>query len=250
MQKERTMNKKLREFLAHTIYMKDIKCLFCGKELDRDSRYCACDECLSSLPFLNGKVCKKCGEPIKSQARYCMRCKNHVDRGFDKARATFLYDGKIKDAIINLKYFGNKYYAEYLSSFLFDLYLKENYQADVVIPAPMSKKGFKARGFNQAELLCDAFVKNGIEVNSTCVQKVLETENQVKLDFKERQTNLIGAFKVVDKNAVRNKNVLIVDDIFTTGATVSEIAGVLKKAGAKNVDVFTLCHQIPDGVAN
>ncbi len=244
------MNKKLREFLTSTIFIKDIKCLFCGKELDKDSRYCVCDECLLSLPFLDTKVCKKCGEPIKSQARYCMRCKNHVDRGFDKARAVFLYAGKIKDVIINLKYFGNKYYAEYLSNFLFDLYQKENFSADVVIPAPISKKSFKTRGFNQAELLCDSFAKNGIEVNCTCVQKVLETQNQVKLDFKDRQTNLIGAFKVVDKNAVKNKNVLIVDDIFTTGATVCEIAGVLKKAGAKNVDVLTLCHQMPDGVTN
>lgn len=244
------MNKKLREFLTKTIYLKDIKCLFCGKELDKDSRYCACDECLLSLPFLNEKVCKKCGEPIKSHATYCMRCKNHVDRGFDKARAVFLYAGKIKDAIINLKYFGNKYYAEYLSNFMFDLYQRENFSADVIIPAPMSAKSFKMRGFNQAELLCQAFINHGIELNSNCVQKVVETENQVKLDFKERQTNLIGAFKVIDKDAVKNKNILIIDDIFTTGATVTEIANVLKKAHAKNVEVITLCHQIPDNVTN
>jgi len=244
------MNKKVREFLASTIFIKDIKCLFCGKELDKYSRYCACDECLNVLPFLRGKVCKYCGEPIKSMATYCMRCKKHIDRGFDMARAEFMYSGKIKDAIINLKYFGNKYYAEYLSNFMLDVYVRNDFKSDVIIPAPMSNKSLKTRGFNQAELLCSAFEKYGLEINTTCVKKILETENQAKLNFKDRQTNLTGAFKVVDKDAVKNKNVLIIDDIFTTGATVTEISFALKKAGAKRVDVITLCHDMPSEVTN
>ena len=244
------MNKKIREFLARTLFIKDIKCLFCNGELDKDSRYCICDECLKTLPYITGKVCEKCGEPIKSMATYCMRCKNHVDRGFDMARATFLYKGSIKNAIINLKYFGNKYFAEYLSHFLLDTYIRIDFKSDVIIPAPMSVKSLKSRGFNQAEMLCDAFIQKGYNVNTNCVVKVLETQNQAKLNFKDRQTNLVGAFKVVDKQAVKNKNVLIIDDIFTTGATCSEIANTLKKAGAKRVDVITLCHDMPDEVTN
>ncbi len=244
------MNKRLRELLAKTLFIKDIKCLFCNRELDFDSRYCVCDDCLKSLPYITGKICKKCGEPIKSMAAYCMRCKNHVDRGFDVARATFLYKGVIKDGIINLKYYGNKYLAEYLSSFLLDSYYKYDFKSDVIIPAPMSAKSLKARGFNQAEMLCSAFIDKGLDVNTNCVAKVLETQNQAKLNFKDRQTNLVGAFKVVNKKAVENKNVLIVDDIFTTGATCSEIASALKKAGAKRVDVITLCHDMPEDVTN
>ena len=244
------MNKKVREALAKTIFMKDIKCLFCGKELDFDSRYCTCDECIKMLPFLRGKVCKYCGEPIKSNATYCMRCKTHIDRGFDSARAEFLYLGCIKDAIINLKYFGKKYYAEYLSNFLYDVYVREAMNCDLVIPAPISKKSLKQRGFNQTELLCSAFEKHGLVVNTSAVRKVLETENQAALNFKDRQTNLTGAFKVVDKAAVKNKNILLIDDIFTTGATVSEISFTLKKAGAKRVDVITLCHDLPSDVTN
>ena len=244
------MNKSIRKFLTKTLFIKDIKCLFCGKELDFDSRYCTCDDCIKTLPFLRGKVCKCCGEPIKSKATYCMRCKNHIDRGFDSARAEFLYFGQIKNAIINLKYSGNKYYAEYLSNFIFDVYVRENLNCDVVIPAPISKNSLKQRGFNQTELLCDAFEKQGLNVNYKCLQKVLETENQANLNFKDRQTNLNGAFKVVNKETVKNKNVLLVDDIFTTGATVSEIAFTLKKAGAKRVDVITLCHDMPTNATN
>ena len=114
----------------------------------------------------------------------------------------------------------------------------------------MNVKSLKKRKFNQVELLCNVFEQNGLEVNTTCVVKNKETENQAKLNFKDRQTNLVGAFKVVEKDKIKNKNVLLIDDIFTTGATVSEISFVLKKAGAKRVDVITLCHELPQGVTN
>lgn len=244
------MNKKFRDFLTKTIFVKDIKCLFCNGELDKDSRYCICDDCLSKLPFLNGKVCKKCGEPIDSLAEYCLRCKNHVDRGFDKARAEFLYRGEIADAVRNLKYHNKKYLAEYLSNFLFDVYVRENFDADVVIPAPMSEKSVKSRGFNQCELLCKTFADNGMNVDFDCLKKIKETQNQVKLNFADRQTNLNGAFKVVNKSVVKNKKVLVIDDIFTTGATASEISYALKKAGAIQVFVITLCHEMPQNATN
>ena len=244
------MNSKFRNFLTSTLFVKDIKCLFCNDELNINSRYCVCDKCFAKLPFITGNICAYCGEPIKSLATYCMRCKKHIDRGFDRARAVFLYKNEISKAIKDLKYFGNKYLAEYLSRFLFDVYVKENFDDDIVIPTPISKKSLKARGFNQSELLCSSFAENGFEVNTNCIVKDKETENQAKLNFKDRQTNLIGSFKVIDKQKIKNKNVLLVDDIFTTGATVSEIAFTLKKAGAKRVDVITLCHELPDGVTN
>ena len=238
------MNKRFREFLARTLFLKDIKCLFCGCELETYSKYCVCDRCLKTLPFLRGKVCAKCGEPIKSKADLCVRCKTYSDRGFDVARAEFLYDDVIADAIKELKYFGKKYYAEYLSNFLIDVFVRNNFDCDVVIPAPMSSRAEKTRGFNQVELLCKSFEDVGFTVNKNVVAKVLETQNQVVLSFKDRQTNLVGAFKVLDRDAIKNKNVLLVDDIFTTGATVSEISSVLKKAGANKVCVITLCHEV------
>ena len=244
------MNEKIRRFLTSTLFVKDIKCIFCDRELDKSSKYCVCESCLSKLPYISCKVCKKCGEPIESMAEFCMRCKNHVDRGFDKARAQFLYKDEIAKAVKDMKYYGKKYLYEYLSKFVYDVYVRENFSADVVIPVPISIKSLKGRGFNQAELLCKTFAENGVEVNFNCVQKIKETQNQAKLNFADRQTNVIGAFKVVDKNAVKNKNVLVVDDVFTTGATVSELANILKKSGAKRVDVITLCHEMPDGATN
>ena len=120
--KKNNVKKKIGEFLDRTLFVKDIKCIFCGAELPKDSRFCTCDKCFSKLPFLTGKVCKYCGEPIESQAEYCMQCKTHIDRNFDIARAVFLYRGVVAKAVKYLKYFGRKYYAEYLSAFLFGLY--------------------------------------------------------------------------------------------------------------------------------
>ena len=131
---------------------------------------------------------------------------------------------------------------------MYDLYLSSFKKCDLVIPAPMSKKSLNRRGFNQAELLCDSFEKHGIKIERDCVVKALETENQATLSFEERQTNLVGAFKVIKKDIVKNKNVLFVDDIFTTGATASEVSMALKKAGAKSVDVLTLCHSLPNDI--
>ena len=244
------MDEILRNFLQNTIFMRDIKCIFCGKELEKHSKYCSCDDCLAKLPYITGKVCKHCGEPIESLAQYCLQCKVHIDRGFDKARSVFLYKDQIKDMIQNFKFYGKRYFGEYLSYFLFDLYMEQNYTCDVVIPAPISQKSMKIRGFNQTELLCHAFIKNNIPFNNTCLIKHKETLHQVGLGYKDRQTNLTGAFKVVDKEAVKNKKILLIDDILTTGATVSEISQTLKKAGASEVVVLTLCHEMPENRKN
>ena len=215
-----------------------------------DSRYSMCDSCHKSLPFITDKVCKKCGEPIKSLAEYCVRCKNHIDKGFDIARSAFLYDGEIRKLIINLKFNGKKYLAEYLSWFLYDTYVLNGFDCNLVVPVPMHKNSLKRRGYNQQELLCGSFAQNGIEVDTTSVVKTVDTKTQVGLDFKQRQTNLNGAFKVANKQKLKGKRVLIVDDIYTTGATAGEVANAVKKAGANSVCVLTLCHQMTENTTN
>lgn len=244
------MNQKIRAFLQNTIFLRDIKCIVCGAELETESKYCICKSCFSKLPFINGKVCKSCGEPIKSLAQYCLHCKNHIGRGFDKARAVFFYEGEIAKLIKDIKFFGKQYIAEYLSIFLLNKYIEEGFDCDLVIPAPISKKSEKARGFNQSLLLCSAFKSIGLSVYADCLEKAIETQNQVGLNFKDRQTNLCGAFKVKNKNVIKGKNVLVVDDIYTTGATVGEIAETLKKSGANKVFVLSLCHEMLKSATN
>lgn len=240
----------LKDVATKTLFLEGIKCICCDAELQIESRYSICDNCLHALPFITEKVCNKCGEPIKSLANYCTKCKNHIDRNFDIARSVFLYADDIRRAVINMKYYGKKYLARHLSFFLFDKYAQSNFDCDIVIPVPMSAKSYKKRGYNQTELLCKTFRDNGHKVCTDLVEKYRETENQVNLNFADRQQNIVDAFRVKDKSLVKNKNILLVDDIYTTGATASEIAKVLKHSGANKVFVLTLCHEMPENVEN
>ena len=240
----------IKNFATKTLFVSGIKCICCGDELSTDSRYSMCDKCHTDLPFITGKVCKKCGEPIKSLAEYCLKCKNHIDRNFDVARSVFLYAEEMRRLIINLKFNGKKYLADYLSWFLFDSYVLNGFDCNLVMPVPMHIKSLKRRGYNQQELLCSSFAKMGFEVDTTSVVKAVDTKTQVGLDFKQRQTNLTNAFKVVNKDKIKGKKILLIDDIYTTGATVSEVASVLKKAGVNSVSVLTLCHEVPENTSN
>lgn len=236
----------IKNFTNKTLFIAGIKCICCGEELAKDSKYSLCDSCYTSLPFITGKICKKCGEPVSSLADYCIKCKNHIDRNFTVARSMFLYDDIMRKLVINLKFNGKKYLARYLSWFMYDCYMLNDFNCDLVLPVPMHTKSLKKRGYNQQQLLCSAFELKGFNIDTTSVVKVLNTKPQVGLDFKQRQTNLTDAFKVVDKDKVKGKNILIVDDIYTTGATVSEVSKVLLKAGANSITVLTLCHEAPD----
>lgn len=244
------LKQNCKTFLQKTLFVRDVKCLCCDNEMLADSKYCICKNCYDNLPFITRKVCQKCGEPIDSFASFCMRCKKQIDRNFDIARAVFLYKDQLRRLIINLKFFGQKYVAEYLSWFLYDCYVANEFDCDIIVPVPMSTKSLKKRGYNQQQLLCYAFEQSGFDVDTKCIQKTRDTKTQVGLNFAQRQTNLIDAFKVVDRQKVKGKKILIIDDIFTTGATISQVAAALKKAGAKSVFAITLCHEMPENATN
>jgi len=106
----------------------------------------------------------------------------------------------------------------------------------VLVPIPLSKKKLKWRGFNQAEEIAKELANYlKIPLISDCLVKIKETKDQVELSEKERRENVRGAFFVKDKTKIEKRNILLVDDVFTTGATMEEAARVLKEAGAKKI---------------
>ena len=112
--------------------------------------------------------------------------------------------------------------------------------ADLLIPVPLHPKRLKHRGFNQALLLAQAFPEAPLAREA--VVRMRHTQPQVGLNPKERQDNVKGAFAVPDPALVKGKNVLLIDDLFTTGSTVKECARVLRKAGARRVEVLTVAR--------
>ena len=207
------------------LYPSNIACMFCDEDIFDGDKHLTCSSCKQELYFLDKEVCKRCGMQINSMANYCDRCQNSSFR-FEKARAVFGYKDNVIKVLRNLKFHNAKYLSKPLAVYLAELYKKE-FDCDIIVPVPMFKENYEKRGYNQAELLAQSLgeiVK--VDVNTTDLVKIVKTKSQVELDYKQRQQNLKNAFKVVNKNVFKNKKVLIVDDVFTTGATINKCAEV------------------------
>lgn len=135
----------------NALYVKDFKCIICGKEIQENHNYCICNKCFKALPFII-KRCSICGGNIKSDL-ICTACKQRVE-DITTNISVFNYKFPINHLITSLKYENKTYLAPYLSSFLVDKYIECNLKVDYIVPVPINRERFKERGFNQAELLC------------------------------------------------------------------------------------------------
>ena len=201
---------------------------------------------------VNCLVCKKTGTLL------CIACLNDFPKAERQTEEWIypLFDYRhppMKRAVWLFKYAGKKNLvktfgenlAEYIMLELSELEPLENFRNPILIPIPLSRKRLKERGYNQAELLCESILAKN--KNLTYMKKVLvktkETEHQARLkDRDNRLKNLIGSFEVVDISLIKNRNIILVDDVTTTGATLTEAKKVLRKAGARKVIGFTLAH--------
>ena len=141
----------------------------------------------------------------------------------------------------DLKYAGKRYLACPLGDALAECALREGIGGDAAVFVPMSEKERAARGYNQSELLARRLSERTGMPLVSALEKTRETRRQAELGRTERKSNLAGAFRVTDRAAVRDKTIVIADDVMTTGSTLSEIAAALKKAGAARVYALTVC---------
>lgn len=130
---------------------------------------------------------------------------------------------------------------------LSDLSIMENFSAPLLIPIPLAPKRFKERGFNQAELLCRKLLENdqgqNLELLTGVLTKPKDTLHQASIkDRGERLRNLSGSFTIKDAEKIAGRNIILIDDVVTTGATLSEARKILKQAGARKVIAFTIAH--------
>lgn len=234
--------KKMFNLISKEFYPSGYKCLMCREELSSNTLYAFCDDCIKKLPFNIGKTCVKCSEPISGMGEYCIHCKNSKPY-FKKNVSVFLYKRPIDGFIRRLKFDNQKYLSVTLGNFIASEVVKMGVNFDYIIPAPMHSKRKKKRGYNQAELLCCALKdKLGLNVDCEILEKVRDTLNQARLSRQQRLENLENAFKVKDKNKIKGKTILLVDDVFTTGTTMNECSKTLLDAGAKEVYSITLAH--------
>ncbi|MBQ6129091.1 MAG: ComF family protein [Lachnospiraceae bacterium] len=201
-----------------------------------------CPGCEHLLTYCEDPVCEKCGKPVDDGARYCADCER-LRHTYDEGRAALIYDEYMSKSIYRFKYNGKRefapFYARVITGRLADTIRGWNVEA--IIPVPVHKSRLKKRGYNQAKLIAVEISKVlGIPVRDDVVTRAFATDAQKMLGPAERQNNLKKAFKVT-QNVVKLESVLIVDDIYTTGATVDALASCLKGAGIKRVFFVSLC---------
>ena len=240
--------KKIIDKFLHILYPDNLKCYSCSKEVSElNNKTYLCEECYTKLPIIQGKVCLKCGEPLFSEAKYCLRCKT-TQFSFTHAYSFGAYAENLKDLIHDFKFNNKPYLSKCFASMLNTTYVLNilpKHKIDCVTYVPLHFQRMKERGYNQSELLAHDFCKlSGLPFYKNLLIKVKATKTQASLDMKDRKTNLKNAFEVTYKQIIKNKTILLIDDIFTTGSSCEECATELIKAGAYEVIVLTVAHTV------
>ena len=230
------------------------------------SRLPVCSDCLTQIRPVEGKVCSVCGERVLSTfafadaegLRICPVCRR-IERPFERAAAYGSYDGGLRELIHLLKYDGVRPAAAVLGRMLADVIaaLEPEFQQKpvAVIPVPLYKGKRRHRGFNQAESITRAALKTyhaheRLQLTTDVLLRIRDTRSQIGLTSHQRRENMRGAFAVARAAEVIGREVLLVDDVYTTGTTVSECARVLRRAGARQVWVATVARTMKNAGFN
>lgn len=232
--KRQTLNMQIHDILFHLVdWVLPPSCPGCGLEGE-----IICNECESKIVRLVGKLCRFCGQAVRG-SNICGDCRDR-SHSYDAYRGYGLYTGVLREAILRLKYQNDVGIARILSQYLENVVLSSNWVFDMVVPVPLSLQKYEERGYNQASRLAKPLaVHLGKFYRPEAINRIRETSSQVGLDIQARLENVRNAFRA-DPKIVNGKSILLVDDVFTTGATLESAASELKIAGAKHVYALTL----------
>ena len=208
------------------------RCVSCSKRASD----LLCRDCFEALPHIGRPFCHRCGMPTAFEVFVCDECKV-LDLEFSSARAPLRYEGVGKEIVHALKYQGYTRVVERLMAPLMAGVVEGTFDAVTCVPLHRSRR--RKRGFNQAELMARAFAERIRVPFSDRLEATKKTRDQVELTASERRKNVEGAFKAL--GPLRGK-VLLVDDVYTTGATLSAGAGTLVRAGADEVHALSFCR--------
>ena len=230
-------------------------CLSCGKASLKNEKLCK--SCLNDIRFLNNwAFCDTCGVPFgyfenlgKDNSALESDNINHLcskciegSYSFKKARSIAIYEGGIRDLIISFKYEGKLSFGELLLEILKTNFPGDLDEFDSVVPVPLHIDKLRHREYNQSVILASGIAKfKEVECDLFGLKRTRDTIPQIEIrDASERRRNVRGAFSVATNKSYKEKSVLLVDDVFTTGSTSDECSKMLLKSGAYKVQVLTL----------
>ncbi len=240
------MFKALQNSLLSVVYPQE--CTACARPVENFEDGVACGECWTATRIFSGSemLCDKCGAYFADTAApvpvLCHKCDDHK---YDKAAAIGVYEKALSATIINLK--TSPFLPKRLKELIPEAVERAGFNdADVIVPIPLSRQRQLERGFNQAEIIATVVSRaTGVPLDHFSLARSRHTPiHRVAMDNKARELTVQNAFEVARPKLIVGKAILLVDDVFTSGATASNCARVLMKNGARQVNIFTLARAV------
>jgi len=234
--------------LFNTLFKSD--CILCHKPSNA-SYLALCSRCFDNIGILSpSSSCSHCHKPLNSPNlinNICEECQKYrTNDAITRNYSAAIYDGNIKLLLFKLKFEKKKDVAKVLA-LIIDKYLKQNklkLACDYLVPVPISDKRLSERGYNQALLIANELGRlSGFRINNSLIRHK-STEHLHSQTLSERKAVLSEAFSINESVNIKNKNIVILDDIFTTGTTVNECARILLASGAKSVSSLTAARTV------
>ncbi len=203
-------------------------CAICG---GRTKSGPVCERCSAAMTKIGEKFCPECGSPITGDF-----CSRHRDAVYPQFLPAFDFGDRVRELIHKLKYSGRRDIGRFFGDIILGLEQADPIwgRIDGLLPVPLHKLRMRDRGYNQSEIIAEPISKaTGIPMFSKSIKRVRNTSSQTKLNAKERENNIAGAFMVSER--LTGKKLAIIDDVITTGATTKELASAIKQAGGEVV---------------
>jgi len=228
------MFSKIYNYIVDSIFPKDCICCHQGDIY-------LCPSCFKKIDLITKDICFLCNKENSLQG-VCDQCRE--ESFLDEIYVPAAFSNSVMEkSVHSLKYDFIEELGEILSKLLADKIGDKIFESAIMIPVPLHKKRFLERGYNQSSLIAKPLSElMKIDYSDKIVQRVKKTTQQAKLLRVERLENLKNAFQCVDKEKVKGKTVLLVDDVITSGTTINEVAKILKQAGADKVVALALAH--------
>lgn len=227
-------------------YIFPARCLSCSSYIEDGASFCS--SCWNKFHFIKEPHCDICSYQFENVYtiinQTCLGCRKDRPK-YDYARCLFKYDESSKKLIHNLKYYDKTILAKPIAQMLVSRYRDEIEMADLIMPVPMNKLKRIKRLYNHSQIIAEnvgSILRK--KVRSDILIKIKHTKPQTGLNKSQRMRNLVGAFKVQNASSIKDKRILLVDDVITTSSTASLCARLLKKSGAKEVIMLCIARRM------
>ncbi|HBU69824.1 MAG TPA: ComF family protein [Elusimicrobia bacterium] len=235
--------KEITARLLHLLF--PITCASCHSGLPYNDTLRICPDCYETIKFIEGLYCVSCSKPLPDGGAHCYSCRIKKPRFIEYNLSCAEYEGTTKSLIRYFKYSGKDYLSDFFAALLYRK-AKQNKlgeKVDCIVPVPAHWAKRFVRGYNQTELLAKALCKKlEVPVLDGLLKKPVFSFSQTGLSKEKRFANVSGNFKINGNGALKGRNILLLDDVYTTGATISECARILKKSGARKVYSLTIAR--------